>query len=641
MPNLLDTSWSRLDGGTWDGDTYFLSSPYDGLYIVGIMPQPGDFVALTVEADWDPSGSEAWLTLGNLNNRFEFVDAQAFQLSPGTNVIVFEYTDWWANLSSGFGLVTSDGPASGMIVYNPPPDLVSSWTIGGDPGPGPDPDPDPDPDPPDLGKRIIFDAVQGGDTTTELPPSSGTGRVPVLGFGYADTITALGAVGLASIPISQGRSQGSEVGLPSFGDGYGLISLSQAYSYGGVAVWPALGDAVLRIEGFGFEAADVGFGVLPFYGFGESFTEDDELPPPIWQDGTVFVGELIDMAGSVSIDALHLGVARDAASLAVARTNHRLRAAAAAREALRMGDEIALVFQVLVEEGVQLQGQVLADHTAVARAVERLVLTGVARGYSEAAALVTDGIVFEALVDMLASEQVVDAAVLGSVVADLHTAVGRAVATALLDVQAAPSHTGVVVLSDTVLASSAVRSEAELRAALRESIGFSARLHLDNDEYIAWVLNTESTGLSRYTNYPFNSFARIGDRYYGLTSGGLYRLDGDTDDGEPISAKISTGMFDFGDRVLKGIPEAYVGYASDGTMLLRTVFVHPKTGEKAAADYRLVPRGAAATRENRFEGGRGVFSVDWSFELENVGGADFELESIEFRPVALSRRVRG
>lgn len=490
-------------------------------------------------------------------------------------------------------------------------------------------------------KRITFEAIG-----TEPPPpldtsGQGHGRLPISGYGFSETIAALGAAGFGSITLRQVVPEGAVVAPPAFGDGFGSVLIGQAYSYGPSAVAPAHGDGHVTLQGIGFEASDVGFGVLPIYGFGESVAEGDADPPPVWQDTVVFVGELIDLAGRVSDDALHLGLAHDAAALAAARANHRLRAAAAAREALRVGDELATVFQILVEEGVRLQGQALADHTAAARAVERLVLTGLARSYSEAAALVTDGLVFEALVDMLASEQVVDEAVLGGMVAGLHSSVGRAVATALLDAQAAPAHTGVIVLADAVLASSAVRSEAELRAALREAVGFSARLHLDNDEYIAWVLNTESAGLSRYTNYPFNSFARVGERYYGLTSGGLFRLDGGDDVGEPINARIRTGMFDFGDRVLKGVPEAYVGYASDGTLLLRTIFAHPKTGEKTAADYRLVPRGAATTRENRFEGGRGVFSVDWSFELENVDGADFELESIEFRPVALSRRVRG
>ena len=38
---------------------------------------------------------------------------------------------------------------------------------------------------------------------------------------------------------------------------------------------------------------------------------------------------------------------------------------------------------------------------------------------------------------------------------------------------------------------------------------------------------------------------------------------------------------------------------------------------------------------------RGLKAVDWDFEIENVDGGDFELSSIEFRPLILDRRTRG
>jgi len=33
--------------------------------------------------------------------------------------------------------------------------------------------------------------------------------------------------------------------------------------------------------------------------------------------------------------------------------------------------------------------------------------------------------------------------------------------------------------------------------------------------------------------------------------------------------------------------------------------------------------------------------VDWDFELENIDGADFELHSVEFLSVKMSRRTRS
>ena len=37
----------------------------------------------------------------------------------------------------------------------------------------------------------------------------------------------------------------------------------------------------------------------------------------------------------------------------------------------------------------------------------------------------------------------------------------------------------------------------------------------------------------------------------------------------------------------------------------------------------------------------GLRAVDWDFELENVDGAMFDLHTIQFQPMALSRRTRG
>jgi hypothetical protein len=182
--------------------------------------------------------------------------------------------------------------------------------------------------------------------------------------------------------------------------------------------------------------------------------------------------------------------------------------------------------------------------------------------------------------------------------------------------------------------------QVDLRILLEESVGFAATLSIDNGEYIAWVLNTESKGLSRYTNYPFNSFARIGGRYFGVASDGVHRLEGDDDNGEDIAAFIRTGLEAFGTRRLKRIPEAFIGYTSDGTLVLKAIIVDEE-GNKSAAIYRLPTRGAANKRANRFKLGRGLESVDWAFELHNADGSDFELGNIEFRPANMTRRTRG
>lgn len=167
-------------------------------------------------------------------------------------------------------------------------------------------------------------------------------------------------------------------------------------------------------------------------------------------------------------------------------------------------------------------------------------------------------------------------------------------------------------------------------------------LRLGGAEYSAWVLNTENVAVSQYNNYPFNSFAELNGNYYGASSDGLYLLDGDDDAGTAIQAYFRSPLTDFGNPNLKRLPEVYFGYTSSGDMVCKTT-VTSLNGVKEEHWYRLEARPAAtvgATRETRVPVGKGLKSVYWQFELHNINGADFEINTSRFWPMVLTRRVR-
>jgi len=147
--------------------------------------------------------------------------------------------------------------------------------------------------------------------------------------------------------------------------------------------------------------------------------------------------------------------------------------------------------------------------------------------------------------------------------------------------------------------------------------------------------------VARYTNYPFNSFAKAPwGAYVGATDTGLYELGGDTDDGEPITARIRSALTDFGDRRAKRVPAMYVGYTATGQIGLKVISTSER-GVKTEDHYLLEPRPATGgVRESRFKVGRGIASVYLGFEVVNVGGADFALDVVEWLPIRLDRRVR-
>lgn len=236
---------------------------------------------------------------------------------------------------------------------------------------------------------------------------------------------------------------------------------------------------------------------------------------------------------------------------------------------------------------------------------------------------------------------VTERAAAADVLVAMQTAVVRALEQALASTTLAMTLHFTAVVQETALAADAVTVGAEMLTTIMEHAAAVATLSLDTGDYVAWVLNTDSKGVSRYTNYPFNSFARVGGKYYGCSSTGIYDLEGDDDDGAAIAARVRFGMHDMGTRKLKRVPEAYIGYTSNGTLLLSVITSDETTGDRNQAIYTLEPRAAASVRENRWKIGRGFKSVDWDFVITNADGADFDLQSIAFHPLILDRRTRG
>lgn len=314
-----------------------------------------------------------------------------------------------------------------------------------------------------------------------------------------------------------------------------------------------------------------------------------------------------------------------------ARVTERVVARSALHAVLHSAIAEVLVLEAASSESPQM----------VARLVERVLLSGTVRSLAEAATAVTELLVLRGLLDAYLLETVSEGLLAAAAVADRYAAAAAVVEQALLSVTADSEMTVTVLVREQALVAPGAATEADVAALIRENIGLVASLTLDNGHYVAWLLNTESSGLSTYTNYPFNSFAQVGGRYLGMTSEGLFDLEGDDDDGEPIAAKLRLGMQALGTRKIKRIPEAYIGYTGDGRLILRVIFVRDGTGEKVAAEYRMKPRPAGSTRESRFEPGKGVQAVDFDFEIENIDGGDFDLTSVEFHPLVLDRRTRG
>lgn len=151
------------------------------------------------------------------------------------------------------------------------------------------------------------------------------------------------------------------------------------------------------------------------------------------------------------------------------------------------------------------------------------------------------------------------------------------------------------------------------------------------DAFPGWAINFETNAASRYMNLPANSIAQFGGRTFVANAGGIYEVGADDDAGQPIRASIEFPTTDYQDSHEKRMEVAYIGVKSAGNMRLKV-----KVLGLEPQYYVLVP-GSSGPKGTRVKIGKGLVGRYWGSRLDNVNGADFELESVEFNPVAGQR----
>ena len=201
------------------------------------------------------------------------------------------------------------------------------------------------------------------------------------------------------------------------------------------------------------------------------------------------------------------------------------------------------------------------------------------------------------------------------------------------------------VLTITVLetaemtADDSVELSAQYFANLLEQVWVMAFIKTPAELAQGWVMNTEEAmPVSEYDNYTFNSLAYSPDEMLGCNDQGLYALDGDDDAGTAIDAEIISLMMDFDTSKLKRMSTAYIGYKSDGQLLLKVRSVDQGIHVEHWYEGRNIDV-QATPGQDRMKLGKGMRSRYWTFELANIDGSDFELDKVELYPIVLQRRI--
>lgn len=463
--------------------------------------------------------------------------------------------------------------------------------------------------------RAVAMEVAGAYVAAALP------RMLGLATGGAPTPSVALAQGV--LPLMQGSSTGTTT---SFGDATGTT--------------PRLRTLALELDGF--SAPSLRAMVGSSYEFAPPTSFVSLMQSPGFMD---IAG--VGSPGRIYLDALQIGAAAEAdwimvrqaiLALSCSAPAGLLDAVEAIGDQLTFSDVAAFAWSLLFQQGLLLGASAAPN-------VRMLVEVGEAMALAGSDSSVLDGL--EAVLVALRLGAADGYVWPGSVLESVKLGGGGAEALLALDLQqerialtgnAVGAASFAVLAPESILLVDTASSSAELLSRIADGATLLATINLPDGQYLAWVCNTESKAFTTYRNFPFNSFCELGGHYYGATDEGIYLLEGDDDAGVPIDAHVRGGLADMGTGKLKRMEALYLGYRADGQLLLKVVTTSDG-GEKTESWYGLDAQPAQAMREGRIKIGKGLKSVYWGFEVANVNGGDFELDTIAWLPMVLDRRI--
>jgi len=173
-------------------------------------------------------------------------------------------------------------------------------------------------------------------------------------------------------------------------------------------------------------------------------------------------------------------------------------------------------------------------------------------------------------------------------------------------------------IDEKLLVEGELSAQSVLDLVIEDDFLFLLSTMLDGESYIVLSLDTDRLFPTMHSYPFFNSFTEINGELFATTIEGVYKLSGDTDDGEAIHTGIIWDKTSFGIQNKKRLRTAIVdGNINDITMKATT-----SSGSAISTLNR-----------NRLPVRRSLYGRDWEIRL-----ADFDrLETFELIPVVLRR----
>jgi hypothetical protein len=157
-------------------------------------------------------------------------------------------------------------------------------------------------------------------------------------------------------------------------------------------------------------------------------------------------------------------------------------------------------------------------------------------------------------------------------------------------------------------------------------------------DYLGLCMELRGYRVSQYANYNFNSMCKFNGVHLGGNDSGIFVLDsGDRDDATQIEAFFELATSDFGIANQKRWRSMYVGYKSEGDLVLTV-----KDDQDNERSFNLEPIFADLSSHGQKVGiGRDGKGRYWMVRIDNVGGVDFSIDQITGIPVILGRKPPG
>lgn len=149
-------------------------------------------------------------------------------------------------------------------------------------------------------------------------------------------------------------------------------------------------------------------------------------------------------------------------------------------------------------------------------------------------------------------------------------------------------------------------------------------------------MNINNQAISTYSNYNFNSIANFNGVMLGATATGIHVLSGTDDNDTDIDANLKTGSTDFGEAFIKYLREIWLTYRCTGAFKF-TIGVD----EDATPDFtKNTTITSSAIEEERIKVARGLHGRYFTIKIENVTGADFDIDKLSMLVESIRRKIR-